>query len=303
MRSCRKDEDPDMNVSAHTKYVIISPVRDEEKYIEKTISSMLAQTVKPVEWIIVDDGSRDSTGVIIDGYASQYKWIRVMHRHDRGFRKAGGGVIEAFYEGYRSLKSDEWEFLVKLDGDLSFESTYFERCFHSFRRNPKLGIGGGTIYNLVNDHEEIEKTPLFHVRGATKIYRKQCWTEINGLIVAPGWDTVDELKANMIGWQTHTFPDLKVVQLKFTGAAEGRLRDLVKGGTAAHISGYHPLFMLARSILRVFSKPYVVGGIALLYGYIVAYFKAIPRIQDKKMIQYLRQQQLRRLLFRESIWK
>jgi len=126
-------------------YVVISPVRDEEAYLRFTIESMLAQTVRPIEWIIVNDGSTDNTAAIIDEYASQHCWIRAVHRLNRGFRKAGGGVVEAFNDGYHALSTDNWQFIVKLDGDLTFEPDYFEKCLNNFQRDPHLGIGGGVI--------------------------------------------------------------------------------------------------------------------------------------------------------------
>ncbi len=118
------------------KYVIISPVRDEEAYLRFTIESVLAQTIRPIEWVIVNDGSTDRTGSIIDEYAARHSWIRPVHRQNRGFRKAGGGVVEAFNEGYRSLSTDDWEFVVKLDGDLTFNPDYFERSLRNFERDP-----------------------------------------------------------------------------------------------------------------------------------------------------------------------
>ena len=59
--------------------------------------------------------------------------------------------------------------------------TYFEKCFERFSENTKLGIGGGDIYNKVGDSFELEKMPHFHVRGATKIYKKECWKDIGRL--------------------------------------------------------------------------------------------------------------------------
>src|SRR5256885_11657596 len=115
-------------VQMSTRYIVVSPVRNEEKYISLTIESMMAQTVRPTRWIIVNDGSTDQTRRIAEEAARANRWIEVVNRSDRGFRKAGGGVIEAFYEGYRLIDGESWEYVVKLDGDLSFESDYFERC-------------------------------------------------------------------------------------------------------------------------------------------------------------------------------
>ena len=155
-----------------TQYVVVTPVRDEEKHLEATIASVSAQTLRPQEWVIVNDGSTDRTGEIIDRNAAQSPWIRGVHRPNRGYRKSGGGVVEAFYAGYDSLKCDTWDFIVKLDGDLSFSPDYFERCFEYFNEQPRLGIGGGDIYHELGGELRLEANPKFHIRGATKIYRK-----------------------------------------------------------------------------------------------------------------------------------
>ena len=285
------------------QYVIITPVRDEEKYIERTIESVLSQTIKPVEWVIVDDGSSDGTGMVIDGYASRYQWVNTVHRSNRGFRKAGEGVMEAFQAGYHSLKSRGWDFLVKLDGDLVLDSDYFETCFEQFRKNPNLGIGGGQVCHVIGGRTVPEPQPRFHVRGATKIYRRECWTAIGGLVAATGWDTIDEVKANMLGWETRTFSDIKIIQLRQTGAALGMWRNWIKNGRANYIAGYHPLFMLLKCFRLVGQKPYLIGAIGACFGFITGYTKRIPQIEDKALIEYLRKQQLMRLLGRKTIWR
>lgn len=284
-------------------YIIITPVRDEAKYIEHTIKSVTAQTVKPRAWIIVDDGSTDETSSIIDKYVKEYGWVQLIQRKDRGYRKAGGGVIDAFYEGYAFLSDRDWEFVVKLDGDLSFAPDYFERCFEHFDSNPNLGIGGGMIFNIFNAELCWEPHPMFHVRGATKIYRRECWTAIGGIIRAPGWDTLDEVKANMLGWETRTFQDLQLTHHRFTGSVDGAWRNWVKNGRANYISGYHPVFMFTKCLKRLIQKPYLIGSMGLMYGFLSGYVKKVPQISDPMLIKYIRKQQIRRLLLRESIWK
>jgi biofilm PGA synthesis N-glycosyltransferase PgaC len=288
---------------SRTKYVIITPVRDEEEHILKTLDSVTSQSVLPIQWVIVNDGSQDSTGSIIDDYSKQYHFIRTVHRENRGFRKSGGGVVEAFYDGYNCLESTGWDFIAKIDGDLSFEADYFERCFEKFAVNPKLGIGGGMVSHLINGVMTLEKQPLFHVRGATKIYKKDCWNAIGGLIKSHGWDTVDELKANMLGWETSSFEDLRVIHLRFTGAADGMWGGQVQNGLANYVSGYHPLFMAVKCVKRIFEEPYVIGSLGLFYGFLTGYLRKIPRVNDKALIDYVRREQLRRLFFGESIWK
>jgi len=285
--------------------VVITPVRDEEAFLPATIESVIHQTILPQEWIIVDDGSTDSTGKIIDGYARQYPWIRAVHRENRGYRKSGGGVMEAFNEGYAAIVCHNWGFIVKLDGDLSFEPDYFQKCFEYFEREPRLGVGGGVIYNVMPDGIlKLELGgPKFHVRGATKIYRRACWEGIGGFWPAPGWDTLDEVKANMLGWITRSFPDLGLRQHRLTGSADGRWGNSVKNGKANYIAGYHPLFMLVKCVSRLCCRPYVIGSIGLLYGFVAGYLNGTPRVNDSELIRYLRRQQLRRLWGGETVWR
>jgi len=286
-----------------TRYVIITPARDEEKYIEATIECVCRQTILPEEWVIVDDGSTDRTGEILDRVAAQLPWMRVIHRGNRGFRKPGGGVMEAFYEGYNSLQRNDWDFILKLDGDLSFAPEYFEKCFEYFRRDPNLGIGGGEIYHNISGKLKLEKTPKFHVRGATKLYRKACWEAIGGLWPATGWDTIDEVKANKLGWKTCAFADLHLLHYRFTGSEGGLLQDKVKHGMVCYISRYHPLFVVSSCFYRIIQKPYIIGAVAVLYGYLKAHLIRPPRVEDPSYIAYIHGQQLRRLFRMQTIWK
>lgn len=291
-----------MNLQAN-KYIVITPVRDEEAYLRFTIESMLSQSVRPSEWVIVNDGSTDGTATIIDEYAAQHPWIRAVHRVNRGFRKAGGGVVEAFNDGLRAVTTTDWQFIVKMDGDLTFEGHYFERCLDNFRNDSRLGIGGGVICYVENGAKRFEPCPEFHVRGATKIYRRECWDAIGGFWPAPGWDTMDEVKANMLGWGTRSFSDLHLQHHRYTGTADGIWAGMVKNGRANYVCGYHPLFMLAKFFIRLPRRPYLIGSLALLYGYVSGYMKQIPQVNDLQTIGFLRRQQLGRLWGRETIWR
>jgi poly-beta-1,6-N-acetyl-D-glucosamine synthase len=286
-----------------TRYVIITPVRDEERYIEATIECVRRQTMLPLEWVIVDDGSTDRTGEILDRVALQFPWIRVVHRENRGFRKSGGGVMEAFYDGYKALQCEDWDFIVKLDGDLSFAPEYFEKCFEYFGRDSQLGIGGGEIHHEIAGQLKLEANPRFHVRGATKIYKEACWEAIGGLWPAPGWDTIDEVKANMLGWKTYAFLDLPLFHHRFTGSEEGLLRDRVKHGVACYVSGYHPLYVVASCLSRLTQKPYVIGSLGIMYGFLKAHVTRPKRLEDRLYLAYIRGQQLRRLCGMQTIWR
>ena len=284
-------------------YVIITPVRDEEKHIAATIESVARQTILPLEWIVVDDGSTDQTGAILDRAAGRFPWMRVIHRQNRGFRKSGGGVMEAFYDGLNAVARENWDFIVKLDGDLSFSEDYFERCFAQFQKDAQLGIGGGEICHNISGRMKVEECPRFHVRGATKIYKRACWEAIGGLWPAPGWDTIDEVKANMLGWRTYAFADLRVLHHRFTGSEDGLLRDRLKHGMVCYISGYHPLFVAASCLRRLTQRPYILGSLAILFGFLKAHVTRPPRLDERSYVSYIRSQQLRRLFGMQTIWR
>jgi poly-beta-1,6-N-acetyl-D-glucosamine synthase len=286
-----------------TKYVVVTPVRDEETYLPRTIESMAAQTILPQEWMIVNDGSKDNTGKIIDEAAARYPWIHAVHRSDRGFRKWGAGIIEAFYDGFNALTCKDWDFMSKLDGDLSFEPTYFQDTFERFAATPKIGIGGGVLYYYANGERVLERHPIFHVRGGVKIYRRACWDALGGLWVGPGSDLIDETKANMLGWITRSFTDVHMIHHRPTGESYGRWGGSVKDGKIDYVTGYHPLFLAAKWTSRLVRRPYVVGALGLAYGYFWAALHRLPQVDDPQLIHYLRRQQLAKLFGRETIWK
>jgi biofilm PGA synthesis N-glycosyltransferase PgaC len=289
---------------SNISYIIISPVRNEADYIPRTIESVLAQTSPPAQWIIVNDGSTDETSRIIEKAAAEHHWIKTVHREDRGTRRAGGAVVEAFNAGFKLVAGEPWQYLVKLDGDVTFEPNYFKACFSRFQQEPQLGIAGGLISNLVDGRlsPESKVDPIFHVRGATKIYRRECWDAIGGLVQATGWDTVDELKANMLGWSTRTFSEIAIVHHRPAGAAYGTWSNWTKNGRANYVAGYHPLFMLLKCFSRIFKKPYGIAALGLWVGFCGAYVKRTWRVDDPAVIRYFRRQQFLRLLGRPSLW-
>ncbi len=286
------------------RYIVISPVRNEQEYLEGTLRSLVSQTIRPALWVIVDDGSTDATGRMADEAAQRHNWIRVVHRKDRGVRQAGSGVMEAFNDGYKLIDGRAWEFLVKLDGDVTLEPDYFERCFAAFDADPRLGVAGGLVCNDINGvlRAESNVDPAFHVRGATKIYRRGCWEAIGGLKPVTGWDTLDEFKANMLGWTSRTLSDVKLIHHRPAGGAYGTWPNWIKNGRANYISGYHPLFMLVKCARRLFEKPYGTAALGLWVGFCSGYLKRVPQVDDLQLIQFLRREQMKRLLLKTSLW-
>jgi len=285
------------------QYVIITPVRNEAGYVGRTIDSVASQTLLPRRWVIVDDGSTDGTDKLLEDASGRYPWLTVVRRRDRGFRKPGGGVVEAFYDGYPAIAEIPWDFIVKLDGDLSFEPDYFEKCLAHFADDPQLGIGGGTIYVRDQDRLKVDcpDDPPFHVRGATRIYRRACWEKVHPLVPAPGWDTIDEVRANMWGWHTRTFPDVRLIQNRATGGVDGTWTTWFKSGVASSVTGYHPIFMFAKCVKYLWSKPRVVAAVGMFLGFCSGYCRR-RHVADALSIRYLRQQQMRYLMLRPSIY-
>lgn len=288
-----------------SRYIVISPVRNEAEHLRRTIDSVTRQTHLPSRWIIVDDGSSDKTRHIAEEASRNYSWIAVVSRADRGARKSGVGVMEAFWDGFRLIENEPWDYLAKLDGDLEFEPSFFEIIFHAFEADPKLGISGGDIYDLDKGQKVIEEPsePAFHVRGATKVYRRACWDAIGGLVCATGWDTLDEVKANMLGWHTARVAEAPALHLRPTGGADGGWRNGFKNGRGSYISGYHPLYMLAKCFRRSLAPPILVQAAGLFVGFFSGYFTGVQQIKDGALIRYLRAQQIRRLLGRTTIWR
>ena len=285
-------------------YVVVTPARDEEKNIAQLIDAMERQTLRPLEWILVNDGSKDRTGELLDTFAAKLPWVQVIHRVDRGRRLAGAGVVRAFYDGFAMLEGKDWEFVVKLDADLSLDPRYFERCLQEFSHDPRLGIAGGTvcIQEGTNTTVEARGDPPFHVRGATKIYRRECWEAIGGIMAETGWDTADEVIANMLGWRTRTLADISLLQLRPTGKAYGGWRDSVKNGKGSYICGYHPLFIGAGCARRLIQGRRPVSAAGLAYGYLAAHILLRGRRVPTEMVRYLRREQINALLRRPSIY-
>lgn len=278
------------------KYIIISPVRNEEKYIARTIQSVVNQTVRPMEWIIVNDGSIDGTEAIARKYIADYSWIKIVNRADRGFTQVGKGVMEAFNEGFKNISYKNWDYIVKLDCDLSIESDFFEKLLCRFEENEKIGIAGGTSYALEKNKFYEEKMPDFHPWAGARAYKRQCFNCIDGLIETLGWDTIDLIKAQMKGWQTKRFKDLKIIHHRRMSSRKGLWEGKMRTGRIFYIVGYHPIFLTARSIYRLTERPYLIESFGVICGYLQAMWRREPLLVTPEEKAFLRRQQLRRLI-------
>lgn len=262
-----------------TDYILISPVRDEEQYIEQTISSVINQTIKPSRWIIVNDGSSDRTPEIIDSYRKRFDWIEILRIKRDTARQPGSPVVNAFNRGYDLVKDSEFDFVVKLDCDLRFASDYFEKLLQEFEKDPRLGIGSGIYFEDHGKGWTPVKMPLYHTAGACKFMRKECFNQIDGFVVAKGWDTIDEIRAQMRGWRTRHFEDLAMYHLKNEGSGIGLLKTNAMHGEIFYLTGGSKFFFIMKVLHRIVTgRPVLIGGIMLLYGYLK------PLIQKRKRL-------------------
>lgn len=281
-------------------YVLISPCRNEAAYMRQTLDSVISQTMRPAKWVIVDDGSTDDTPQILAEYARQHDWIKVVTRTDRGRRAVGPGVIEAFYDGYDTINPDDYTYLCKLDLDLRLPPRYFEILMERMAANPRIATCSGKAYiedggQLVNERHG-DETSL----GMTKFYRVSCFKAIGGFVREVMWDGIDCHCCRMKGWIACSWdePELRFVHLRPMGSSQqsiytGRMRH----GYGQYFMGTGLLYMVASAIYRMNEKPYVLGSLAILWGWIKSALLGKPRYNNKEFRRFLRRYQWHALIF------
>jgi len=281
------------------RYVVISPCRNEADFMRQTLDTVTAQTVLPAKWVIVDDGSTDATPQILKEYAQRFPWIEIVTRTDRGRRAVGPGVIEAFYAGYGTIRPDDYDFLCKLDLDLRLPPRYFEILMQRMEASPRLATCSGKAYiekggTLVNERHGDENSI-----GASKFYRMSCFIELGGFIREVMWDGIDGHRCRMKGWIACSWdePELRFVHLRPMGSSQQSIfAGRVRHGFGQYFMGTGLLFMLASAVYRIPEKPYVVGGLAILWGWVKSALLRKPRFDDLEFRRFLRHYQMRALL-------
>jgi poly-beta-1,6-N-acetyl-D-glucosamine synthase len=271
------------------KYVVISPAKDEAERIEKTITSMLHQAVRPVRWVIVDDGSSDSTSEIVKSYTQSADWISLIRVNRDAKRRIGSAEIRAFETGLHSLAGQTFDLVVKLDCDLVLEPDYFERLIAHFAADPQLGIASGVYLELKDNSWTEVAMPSYHASGASKMIRAKCLSDIGGFPLVPGWDTADEIKAQTKGWKTRHFPELKFYHLRQEGSAIGGWKTGILHGHIYYVTGGGLFFLLFKSVHRLITgRPVILGGIAMLCGYLKARLTGAPRLVTDAEAEFYR---------------
>lgn len=267
--------------------------------MRQTLDSVIAQSVRPEKWVIVDDGSTDATPQILAEYATRYDWIKIVTRRDRGLRAVGPGVVDAFYAGYESVDADEYEYLCKLDLDLLLPPRYFEILIGRMTANPLLATCSGKSYVEESGRLVFERHGDDMSLGMTKFYRVSSFKGIGGFVHEVMWDGIDCHLCRMKGWVACSWdePDLRFVHLRPMGSSQqsiytGRKRH----GFGQYFMGTGFFYMLASAISRVNQKPYVLGSVAMLWGWLSSALQRKPRFGDAEFRRFLRRYQWHALL-------
>jgi biofilm PGA synthesis N-glycosyltransferase PgaC len=279
-------------------YLLISPCRDEAQYMRQTLDTVVAQSVLPAHWIIVDDGSTDGTPSILAEYAAKYPWITVVTRQNRGHRAVGPGVIDAFYAGYQTVNPEDFEFVCKLDLDLRLPPRYFEILMQRMHANPRIATCSGKAYveegsRLINEGHG-DETSL----GMTKFYRVSAFVAMGGFVREVMWDGIDCHRCRMMGLIACSWdePDLRFVHLRPMGSSQqsiytGRMRH----GYGQYFMGTGFLYLLASAIKKIPEKPYLLGSLAMVWGWCRSALRRLPRYPDVTFRRFLNTYQWRAL--------
>ena len=291
-----KEDDRDQRGSL-PRYVLITPARNEAAFIEKTLESMVHQTVLPVKWVIVNDGSTDATGNIVSRYAEKYDWIEAVNlpvRRERNF----AAKVYAFNAGREKLTNVEYKIIGNLDGDVSFDEDHFEFLLRKFREDPCLGVAGTIFkeegYSSETDSFEGQK----HVSGQCQIFRRRCFEDIGGYFAnkAGGIDWIAVTTARMMGWKTQSFREKSFFHYRHLGTAERSVAAaMFSYGEKDYYLGGHPLWELFRVAYRMVKRPYMIGGLSLGLGYGLAMLRRGKRPVSKELMKYHRHEQMRKL--------
>jgi glycosyltransferase involved in cell wall biosynthesis len=274
-------------------YVLVTPARDEADNLRRLGASLLAQTVPPLEWIVVDNGSSDETPDVVAGLAEGRPWIRFLRVPGDGAARPGAPVVRAFHAGLAALSAVP-DVVVKLDADVSFDPDYFERLLAAFAAEPRLGIAGGRCDELENGVWSERRVTAGHVRGAARAYRWACLQDVLPLEEGMGWDGIDGLKATARGWKTELVAGLAFRHHRAVGERDGarRARWLAQG-RGSWAMGYRPGYLVVRTLFRARRDP---AALAMLWGYGAAALRREPRLADEAARAELRRRQSLRSL-------
>jgi hypothetical protein len=249
---------------------------------------------------VVDDASDDATPELLRSLSAEIPFMRVVstpagYTRSAADRHAVAAAPRAFNWALRSLDWRQFTHLGKLDGDIELPPDYFERLLGRFSDEPSLGIAGGTLVELVGGRWCTARVPSHHVRGALKLYSRECFEAIGGIEERLGWDTIDETCARMLAFRTRSFDDVVARHHRPVASADGLLRGRARYGQAYYLLGYGLPWVALRSLKLVASPPVGLSGAAFLFGYLRAAVRSEPKLKDEEFQRFLRSELRARL--------
>jgi poly-beta-1,6-N-acetyl-D-glucosamine synthase len=277
-------------------YILITPARNEEANIGRTIESVISQTVLPEKWVIVSDGSTDATDKIVKRYLPGNPWIefiRMPEHRDRQF----AAKVQCFNAGYERVKALEFDIIGNLDADISFGTDYFEFLISKISSDSNLGVAGTPFVENGRSYD-YRFTNIEHVSGACQLFRRKCFEQIGGYlpIKGGGIDWVAVTTARMKGWKTRTFTEKTCTHHRKMGTGNSRhIATWFRQGVKDHFLGNHPLWEMFRGFYQMTKPPFLVGGTFLLCGFAWAWFKRTGRPISKELVRFVRKEQMQRL--------
>jgi biofilm PGA synthesis N-glycosyltransferase PgaC len=277
-------------------YILITPARNEAQFIGLTLQSMVAQTLRPLKWVIVSDGSTDGTDEIVRKYTVDHPWIELLRMPERKERHFAGKV-HAFDAGYAKAKYLSPEVVGNLDADVSFGSEHFHHIVSKFADHPDLGVAGAPFREGTFQYD-YRFTNIENVWGGCQLFRRKCFEDIGGYKPVKGGciDHIAVVSARMKGWKTRTFPGSVSTHHRTMGTAQsGGLGARFKYGAKDYSVGNHPVWELFRAVYQMKQRPFVIGGIALALGYLWPMMRRAPRRVSQDLVEFTRNEQMRRL--------
>jgi len=302
-REMRMEQASDQGRSGLAPFVLITPARNEASLIEFAIRAVTTQTVRPLRWVIVSDGSTDGTDAIVSLHAAVHDWIDLVKMPLRAERHFGGKAL-AIKAGLARVKDLPYEVVACLDADISFEPEYFEFLLTKLAQDSELGIIGTPYKDVTSEIYDYRFVSPDHVSGACQVFRRSCYEEIGGYVVAKGGaiDSIASLTARLRGWKTRTFTDKICLHHRVIGSAQyGPIGSRFNLGKRDYAVGNHPLWQVLRGVYQMTKKPLVVRGLALIAGYLWAAMKRAERPVSAELRAFRRKEQmdhLAKMIFR-----
>lgn len=276
------------------RYCLITPCRDEEQFAEVTLQTVAAQTEPPALWIVVDDGSTDRTPEILREWQKRLPYLHVMTRPDRGSRRLGGGVIDAFYDGYAAIDPEMFDYVCKFDLDLELPAAYFADVMDVMQGDERLATFSGKPYFRRGSSRISEMCGDENAVGMIKFYRLPAFNQIGGFVRELMWDGIDGHRCRMHGWRAQSRDDahLQFIHLRPMGTShKGWWTGRQRHGRGQYYMGTGPVYMLASALYRMTRPPRIIGGLAMLTGYAKAGLERMPRYDDPEFRKFLRRYQ------------